>query len=111
MRWEKAGSPFNKAVTWYGRPLGASSPSPLSPKEIEQFHFSTVLDVNIGEQAELSLALSHSEHDNFMSRPDTINSRFLEALNNAGGPNSNLTWNLFDSSHTVSYTHLRAHET
>ena len=33
-----------------------------------------------------------------MSRPDTINSRFLAALNNAGGPNSNLTWNLFDSS-------------
>ena len=94
----KAGSPFNKAVTWYGRPLGASSPSPLSPKEIEQFHFSTVLDANIGEQAKLSLALSHSEHDNFMSRPDTINSRFLAALNNAGGPNSNLTWNLFDSS-------------
>lgn len=94
----KAGSPFNKAVTWYGRPLRASSPSPLSPKEIEQFHFSTVLDANIGEQAKLSLALSHSEHDNFMSRPDTINSRFLAALNNAGGPNSNLTWNLFDSS-------------
>ena len=54
----KAGSPFNKAVTWYGRPLRASSPSPLSPKEIEQFHFSTVLDANIGEQAKLSLAFS-----------------------------------------------------
>lgn len=30
----KAGSPFNKAVTWKGRPLGASSASPESKKKI-----------------------------------------------------------------------------
>ena len=33
-----------------------------------------------------------------MSRPDTVNSRFVAALNNTGGPDNNLTWNLFDYS-------------
>ena len=94
----KAGSPFNKAVTWYGRPLAASSPSPLSPKEIDQFHFSSSLELNLNEEDIFKLSLTHSEHENTMSRPDTISSRFTAALNNTGGPNSNLTWNLFDPS-------------
>ena len=94
----KAGSPFNKAVTWYGRPLGASSPSPFSPKEIDQFHFSSSLNLNLSDSKKLEFSLTHSEHENTMSRPDTISSRFSAALNNTGGPNSDLTWNLFDSS-------------
>ena len=102
----KAGSPFNKAVTWYGRPLAASSPSPLSPKEIDQFHFSSSLELNINEEDIFKLSLTHSEHENTMSRPDTISSRFTAALNNTGGPNSNLTWNLFDPSQNLSLIHI-----
>jgi iron complex outermembrane receptor protein len=93
-----AGSPFNNPVKWNGRPLGASSPSPLSPKEIDQFHFSTNFDIDLNKTDKMKLAITHSEHENSMSRPDTINSRLIAALNNTGGPNSDLTWNIFDSS-------------
>ena len=94
----KAGSPFNNPVKWNGRPLGASSPSPLSPKEIDQFHFSTNFDIDLNKSDKMKLAITHSEHENSMSRPDTINSRLIAALDNTGGPNNDLTWNIFDSS-------------
>jgi iron complex outermembrane receptor protein len=94
----KAGSPFNKPVKWNGRPLGASSSSPPSPKKIDQFHFSTNFDIDLNKDDKMKLAMTHSEHENSMSRPDTINSRLIAALNNAGGPNNDLTWNVFDSS-------------
>ena len=54
--------------------------------------------LQINEEDIFKLSLTHSEHENTMSRPDTISSRFTAALNNTGGPNSNLTWNLFDPS-------------
>ena len=46
----------------------------------------------------MKLSFTHSEHENSMSRPDTVNSRLIAALNNTGGPNNDLTWNIFDSS-------------
>ena len=36
----EGGSPFNVPVRWLGRPLGAQYPSPLSPKDISQYHLS-----------------------------------------------------------------------
>ena len=94
----QAGSPFNNPVIWNGRPLGASSPSPLSPKDIDQFHFSTNLNFDLNEGNKVKLSITHSQHENSMSRPDTINTRLIAALNNTGGPNGNLTWNIFDPS-------------
>ena len=94
----KAGSPFNKPVTWKGRPLGASSASPESKKNIDQYHLSAKLNFYLSEDNNFQISLTQSQHKNFMSRPDIVNSRFIAALNNTGGPDSNLTWNLFDYS-------------
>ena len=38
-----------------------------------------------------------SEHSNDHFRPDIIDSRFLAAIKGNGGPDGNLTWNIFDS--------------
>ncbi|GIT34903.1 MAG: hypothetical protein Ct9H300mP4_12220 [Gammaproteobacteria bacterium] len=38
---------FNVPVTWYGRPLGSAFPSPLSPKDIDQYHLSGVVNINL----------------------------------------------------------------
>jgi iron complex outermembrane receptor protein len=94
----KAGSPFNKAVIWKGRPLGASSPSRKSKKNIDQYHLSSSLNFYLSESDNFLISLSSSQHKNNMSRPDTVSSRFTAALNNIGGPENNLTWNLFDYS-------------
>ena len=42
----QGGSPFNVPVTWYGRPLGSAFPSPLSPKDIDQYHVSGVVNLS-----------------------------------------------------------------
>ena len=92
------GSPFNVPVTWYGRPLGSAYPSPNSPKDISQYHFSQVIDFILNAKSDLQVSISSSKHKNSHNRPDTIDSRFEDALNGIGGPDRNLTWNIFDIS-------------
>ena len=92
------GSPFNVPVTWYGRPLGSAYPSPNSPKDISQYHLSQVIDFILNTKSDLQVSISSSKHKNSHNRPDTIDSRFEDALNGNGGPNGNLTWNIFDIS-------------
>jgi len=92
------GSPFSVPVTWYGRPLGSAYPSPNSPKNISQYHLSHVVDFYINENSNLEISVSNSKHSNKHNRPDTIDSRFEQALNGNGGPNGDLTWNIFDIS-------------
>ena len=92
------GSPFNVPVTWYGRPLGSAYPSPNSPKDISQHHLSHVINFYINEVSDLEVSFSNSKHANKHKRPDTIDSRFEDALNGNGGLEGNLTWNIFDIS-------------
>ena len=92
------GSPFNVPVTWYGRPLGSAYPSPNSPKDISQYHLSQVMDFILNKESDLQVSISSSKHKNSHNRPDTIDSRFEDALNGIGGPDRNLTWNIFDIS-------------
>ena len=92
------GSPFNVPVTWYGRPLGSAYPSPNSPKDISQYHLSHVMNLYIDEISDLEVSFSNSKHANKHKRPDTIDSRFEDALNGNGGLDGNLTWNIFDIS-------------
>ena len=91
----EGGSPFNVPVRWLGRPLGAQYPSPLSPKDISQYHlsYSYLLALN---NFEIDLSLTTSEHKNEHNRPDIIDSRFQQALIGNGGENGDLTWNIFD---------------
>ena len=91
----EGGSPFNVPVRWLGRPLGAQYPSPLSPKDISQYHlsYSYLLALN---NFEIDLSLTTSEHKNEHNRPDIIDSRFQQALLGNGGENGDLTWNIFD---------------
>jgi len=92
----EGGSPFNVPVTWYGRPLGSAFPSPLSPKDIDQYHVSGVVNLSLNENIDLELSITQSKHENFHNRPDTINSRMENAISGNGGSNGNQTWNIFD---------------
>ena len=89
-------SPFNVPVTWYGRPLGSAFPSPLSPKNIDQYHLSGSVNIELASQTNLELSITKSKHENFHNRPDTINSRMESAIAGNGGINGNETWNLFN---------------
>ena len=93
----EGGSPFNVPVVWYGRPLGSEFKSPLSPKDIEQFNINYSLSFLINKTTDAEISITMSEHSNDHFRPDIIDSRFLAAIKGNGGPNGNLTWNIFDS--------------
>jgi iron complex outermembrane receptor protein len=91
----QGGSPFNVPVTWYGRPLGSAFPSPVSPKDIDQYHISNMIVYKLNDDTNIELSITQSEHKNFHNRPDTINSRFENAVLGYGGINGDLTWNIF----------------
>ena len=91
----QGGSPFNVPVIWYGRPLGSAFPSPSSPKAISQYHFSNSLMFDLSEDLNFELSLTASEHENKHTRPDTVESRFEQALLGQGGPDGNEQWNIF----------------
>ena len=90
------GSPFNVPVTWFGRPLGSAFPSPYSPKDIKQYHVSNALHFDLNEFTHAEISITQSEHENFHNRPDTIDSRFEAAVLGNGGPNGDLSWDLFN---------------
>ena len=93
----EGGSPFNVPVVWYGRPLGSEFKSPFSPKDIEQFNVNYSLSFLINQTTDADISITMSEHSNDHFRPDIIDSRFLAAIKGNGGPEENLTWNIFDS--------------
>ena len=93
----EGGSPFNVPVVWYGRPLGSEFKSPYSPKDIQQFNFNYSLSFLINQTTDADISITISEHSNDHFRPDIIDSRFLAAIKGNGGPDGNLTWNIFDS--------------
>ncbi len=93
----EGGSPFNVPVVWYGRPLGSEFKSPYSPKDIEQFNVNYSLSFLINQTTDAEISITMSEHSNDHFRPDIIDSRFLAAIKGNGGPDGNLTWNIFDS--------------
>jgi len=95
---DQGGNPFNVPVRWFGRPLAAAYPSPFSPKNIFQYHFSNTIYFDINSNLDLQLSLTKSRHSNNHYRPDTINSRFENAIDGLGGPNADQKWNLIDSS-------------
>ena len=90
----EGGSPFNVPVKWYGRPLGARYASPISPKDISQFHLSYSYFISLND-FDVDFSLTTSEHSNDHNRPDIIDSRFQDALIGQGGPNGDQTWNIF----------------
>ena len=93
----EGGSPFNVPVIWYGRPLGSEFKSPYSPKDIEQYNINYNLSFLINQTTDAEISITISEHSNDHFRPDIIDSRFLAAIKGNGGPDGNLTWNIFDS--------------
>ena len=89
------GSPFNVPVRWLGRPLGGRYPSPFSPKDISQHHFSYAYEL-IYRDFEIEFSVTDSQHENLHRRPDIIDSRFLSALNGSGGASNNEQWDIFN---------------
>ena len=59
----QGGSPFNVPVRWYGRPLGSEYPSPYSPKDINQFHWSNKVIIDLSDISKLEIAFTKSEHE------------------------------------------------
>jgi iron complex outermembrane receptor protein len=92
-----AGNPFGVPVLWLGRPLGAAFPSPFAPRDNEHLRFSAELDGDIGDY-HFNTALTRSAYDGYGEQPDTQTSRFDDAIAGVGGPNGDLSWNLFDPS-------------
>jgi outer membrane receptor protein involved in Fe transport len=82
-------------VIWYGRPLGSAFPSPRSPKAISQYHFSNSLMFDLSEDLNFELSFTASEHENKHTRPDTVQSRFEQALLGQGGSDGTEQWNIF----------------
>ena len=95
---DQGGNPFNVPVRWFGRPLAAAFPSPFSPKDIFQYHFSNSFYFDLRDNLDLQISLTKSKHTNKHYRPDIINSRFENAIDGIGGPNGDQKWNLIESS-------------
>jgi iron complex outermembrane receptor protein len=92
------GSPFDRPVKWYGRPLGAEADSPFAPRDSEAIRASLQLDGELNNGWSWMGALTYSENDRVARQPDTIASRLNAAIAGNGGTSGNETFNLFDPS-------------
>lgn len=91
----EANNPFGTTIVWAGRPLGSAFPSPFAPRENEHFRVAFELDGDLGDY-HFNTALTHSAYEGYGVQPDTSTSRFEAAITGTGGPNGDLTWDLFD---------------
>ena len=95
----QAGSPFNGFVRWYGRPLGAETPSPLAPRNSETLRASLDLSGSLDDgDWDWNASVTYSENDREAYQPDTIASRLTAALAGQGGASGTETFNVFDPS-------------
>jgi len=103
------GSPFNVPVIWIGRPLGATFPSPLAPRDVDTTRYSLGFEGTFDNGFEWNLDVTNSYEYAYANQPDTITSRLNAAIAGNGGPNGNETFNLFDP--TANSAELIAHIT
>ncbi|MEM1187369.1 MAG: TonB-dependent receptor [Pseudomonadota bacterium] len=92
----QAGSPFDQPVVWLGRPLGAEAPSPFAPRDSETIRASIDFEGSFDSGWDWYAALTYSENDRNGIQPDTVTSRLNDAIAGVGGPNGDLTFNVFD---------------
>ncbi|MEE4279765.1 MAG: TonB-dependent receptor [Halieaceae bacterium] len=92
----QGGSPFDQPVVWLGRPLGAEAPSPFAPRDSETLRASIDFEGSLNSGWDWYAALTYSENDRTAVQPDTITSRLNDGIAGVGGPNGNLTFNVFD---------------
>ena len=93
----QAGNPFGVPILWLGRPLGSAFPSPIAPRDNEHFRIAYELDGEVGNY-HYNVAVTHSAYEGAGTQPDTSTSRFRDAIRGVGGPNGDMSWNLFDPS-------------
>ena len=93
----QAGNPFGVPILWLGRPLGSAFPSPLAPRDNEHLRVAYELDGAMGNY-HYNVAVTHSTYEGQGTQPDTSTSRFRDAIFGMGGPNGDMSWNLFDPS-------------
>ncbi len=103
------GSPFNVPVIWIGRPLGATFPSPLAPRDVNTTRYSLGFEGTFDNGFEWNFDVTNSYEYAYGKQPDTITSRLNAAIAGTGGPNGNETFNLFDP--TANSAALIAHIT
>ena len=103
------GSPFNVPVIWIGRPLGATFPSPLAPRDVNTTRYSLGFEGTFDNGFEWNFDVTNSYEYAYGNQPDTVTSRLNAAIAGTGGPNGNETFNLFDP--TANSAALIAHIT
>ena len=103
------GSPFNVPVIWIGRPLGATFPSPLAPRDVNTTRYSLGFEGTFDNGFEWNFDVTNSYEYAYGNQPDTVTSRLNAAIAGNGGPNGNETFNLFDP--TANSAALIAHIT
>ena len=92
------GSPFSVPVIWIGRPLGATFPSPLAPRDVNTTRYSLGFEGTFDNGFEWNFDVTNSYEYAYGNQPDTVTSRLNAAIAGTGGPNGNETFNLFDPS-------------
>ena len=103
------GSPFSVPVIWIGRPLGATFPSPLAPRDVNTTRYSLGFEGTFDNGFEWNFDVTNSYEYAYGNQPDTVTSRLNAAIAGTGGPNGNETFNLFDP--TANSAALIAHIT
>ena len=103
------GSPFSVPVIWIGRPLGATFPSPLAPRDVSTTRYSLGFEGTFDNGFEWNFDVTNSYEYAYGNQPDTVTSRLNAAIAGTGGPNGNETFNLFDP--TANSAALIAHIT
>lgn len=90
------GNDFGVPVVWLGRPLGAGSPSPSSPRENDNVRYSINLNGDLNDSWAFDTALTYSQNEYRQIQPDTIQSRLNDALAGVGGPSGDMYFDPFN---------------
>ena len=91
----KGGNPFDEALMWYGRPLGSAYDSPNAPRYIDRERISLGLTGTFDNAFDWDLRFTTSSEDSYGQQPDTGTTQLAAAIDGTGGPNGDLTFDLF----------------
>ena len=89
------GSPFDKPLLWYGRPLANLFPSPLAPRYISRDRISLGLTGSFDNGFDWDFRVTRSAEDAYGRQPDTGTTQLEDAIAGKGGPTGDQTFDLF----------------
>ena len=78
----KGGNPFDKALMWYGRPLGSAYPSPLATRDIGRERISLGMNGALDNGFDWDFRITRTSEDSFGVQPDTGTTQLADAIEN-----------------------------